>query len=402
MIKIILSGCMGKMGRVIMNLVEQNPNFTIVAGCDKMAPAAEDFPFPVYSELTKCTEEADVVVDFSRPDALPKILRFAQQKNMPIVLASTGYNANDISSIEYASENIPIMCSSNYSLGINLLKQLSTTATTILSSNFDIEIEERHHNAKVDAPSGTAMMLADAVNKAAGGDLEYVYDRHENRNPRGKRELGLHALRGGSITGEHSVIFAGPDEVVELRHVAYSRNIFALGALRATEFICSLPCGLYDMSSLLTQQQIITGAYSSESDAIISISNIKSPATINNIFKAIKDADIMLDIISQPIPVNNVYTLSISVSKPLADKAYKIILGVSNGATVEVLDDIAKVTVEGSGMAHHAGVSGDVFAALSNAQVPVLLITTSETKITCCIPKEYTQTALNVLKELLH
>jgi len=211
----------------------------------------------------------------------------------------------------------------------------------------------------------------------------------------------MHALRGGTITGEHSVIFAGTDEVVELRHVAYSRNIFALGALRAAAFICGLPCGLYNMSSLLTQQQIITSAYSSESDAIISIHNIKDASVISNIFKAIKDAEIMLDIISQPIPVNGIYNLSISVSKPLAEKAYKVILGVSGGAAVTILDDVAKVTIEGSGMAHHAGVSGDIFTALASKAIPVLLITTSETKITCCIPKEFTQIALDVLKEFL-
>ncbi len=398
MLRIILSGCMGKMGRVIIAETKKNDDFTVVAGVDKLAPSADGFDFPVYSDISKITEEADVIIDFSRPEALPQLLRYGQKMHIPMVLCSTGYNANDISAIEFASENVAIMRSANMSVGINLLMELSKSATNILHSNFDIEIEERHHNQKVDAPSGTAVMLADAINQAAGGDLEYVYDRHERRSARDKRELGMHALRGGTITGEHTVVFAGTDEVIELTHKAYSRNIFALGALRAAKFIVNLPFGLYNMGSLLTQQNIVTNAYSSESDAIISISNIKKPSLISDIFKKLKENEIMVDIISQTVPVNGIYTLSFSVSKPLSQKAYSIISELVTDEYMEMLEHIAKVTIEGSGMEHHAGVSGDIFDSLQQKNIPVLLITTSETKITCCIPVEYKDQALEALK----
>ncbi len=399
MLKVILSGCMGKMGRVIINETQKGDEFKVVAGVDLMAANAVDFDFPVYSDIEKCKEEADVIIDFSRPEALPQLLRYGQKKHIPMVLCSTGYNANDVRAVEYASENVAIMRSANMSLGVNLLMELSKSATNILHNNFDIEIEERHHNQKVDAPSGTAMMLADAINQAAGGDLEYVYDRHENRTARKKRELGMHALRGGTITGEHTVVFAGSDEVIELTHKAYSRSIFAHGALRAAKFIVTLPCGLYNMGSLLTQQNIVTNAYSSESDAIISISNIKNAKLVSDIFKALKENDIMVDIITQTVPVNGIYTLSFSVSKPLVEKSVGLISPLMTDETIEVLDHIAKVTIEGSGMEHHAGVSGDIFGSLQEKNIPVLLITTSETKITCCIPKEYKDQALEALKE---
>jgi 4-hydroxy-tetrahydrodipicolinate reductase len=389
---------MGKMGRVIIQETKKNDDFTVVAGVDKLATSAEGFDFPVYSDISKCTEEADVIIDFSRPEALPQLLRYGQKKHLPMVLCSTGYNSNDVSAIEFASENVAIMRSANMSVGINLLMELSKSATNILHSNFDIEIEERHHNQKVDAPSGTAVMLADAINQAAGGDLEYVYDRHERRSQRDKRELGMHALRGGTITGEHTVVFAGTDEVIELTHKAYSRNIFALGALRAAKFIVNIPCGLYNMGSLLTQQNIVTNAYSSESDAIISVSNIKRASLISDIFRKLKENEIMVDIISQTVPVNNIYNLSFSVSKPVSQKAYSIIGELITDEHMEMLEHIAKVTIEGSGMEHHAGVSGDIFDSLSKKNIPILLITTSETKITCCIPVEYKDQALEALK----
>jgi len=401
MLRIILSGCMGKMGHSVMQAVSANDSFEICAGVDKMASTAVGYAFPVYNEITKVTEKADVIIDFSRPDSLPLLLRYAQSKHIPLVLASTGYNKNDYSSIEFAAENIPIMCSSNYSLGVNVLKQLCATAASTLHTSFDIEIVEKHHSAKVDSPSGTAMMLADTINDAVGGDLEYIYDRHERSSARPKRELGISAVRGGTITGEHTVIFAGMDEVIELTHRAYSRNIFTVGALKAAEFIQSLPCGLYNMSSLLTQQQIITHAYCSETDVIISIGNITDSGKICKIFNVLKEDDIMVDVISQPMPQNGIIALSFSVSKALSEKAERVIKDVLDNETFDIRDDITKIIVEGSGMEHHAGATGKVLNALSDASVPVLLITTSETKITLCVPTTLTQAALKALNECL-
>lgn len=397
MIRIILSGALGKMGRAVCAAAEKESEYEIVAGVDMLADSAPAMGFPIYSNIGKVTEKADVIVDFSRPDALPMLLHYAQANRLPLVLASTGYNKNDKLSIEYAAENIPIMCSSNMSLGVNVLKMLSATASSALSGSFDIEIIEKHHSQKVDAPSGTAMMLADAVNTAAGGDLEYVYDRHERSMPRPKKELGLHAVRGGSITGDHTVLFAGQDEVIELTHRAYSRNIYALGALKAVSYIVKMPNGLYDMSSLLTKEQIITNTYYSVSDALISVYGIKDPALIGKIFEGLKDSDIMVDIISQPVPQNGEYTLSLSVLRNYAERAMRVIKDLTDGETVSLNDKLAKVTVEGSGMAHHAGAASDVLKTLAENSIPVLLITTSETKITCCVEEKYAKNAVAVL-----
>lgn len=399
MINIILSGCMGKMGKVIASAVEQNDEFNICAGVDTMASSASGFSFPVYSNISKVAEKGDVIIDFSRPDALPTLLHYAKANRIPLVLASTGYNKNDKTSIEYAAENIPIMYSSNMSLGVNILKLLSASASASLNSSFDIEIVEKHHSQKVDAPSGTAMMLADAVNEAAGGDLEYIFDRHERSMARPKRELGLHAVRGGSITGDHTVIFAGQDEVIELTHRAYSRNIYAVGALKASAFIVKMPCGLYDMTSLLTQEQIITNAYYSLSDALITVSGIKDATLISRIFKGLKESDIIVDIISQPAPTGGCYTLSLSVLRNYSERAVRVISDLLDGEEIFCADDMAKVMVEGSGMAHHSGAASDVLCTLASNSVPVWLITTSETKITCCVPEQYAQKAVALLKE---
>ena len=402
MIRMILSGCMGKMGHAVAAAASaKSRDFAICAGVDALASREHDLPFPVYTDIGKCTEKADVIVDFSRPDALPMLLSYAQKHRLPLVLASTGYNKNDYNSIKYASENIPILCSSNMSLGINLLKELSSTASAILNSTFDIEIMEKHHATKVDAPSGTAMMLADAVNEAAGGDLEYVFDRHERREARPQRELGLHALRGGTITGDHTVMFAGQDEVLELTHRAYSRNIYAQGALRAAEFIVTLPCGLYNMSSLLTQQQILTNVYYSEDDSVLSVSGITDSKRISAVFSMLRESDIMVDIVCQPIPQNGVASLSFSVPSTMAEKALRVIRDVTDSETVECFDNLAKITVEGAGMAHHAGAAGDVLGVLASLSIPVQLITTSETKITCCIPRERVRDAVPALKQCL-
>lgn len=401
MIKLILSGCLGKMGHVVTELVDLDDDIKIIAGVDKAFSGNSPYDYPIYNDISKIKEKADAVLDFSRPEALPQLLRYGQLARTPLVLSSTGYNENDISSIEYASESVPIFRSSNYAIGVNLLKEFCKQASANLNSTFDIEIIEKHHNTKVDAPSGTACMLADAINDAAGGDLEYCYNRHDDRQPRPKRQIGMHAVRGGTITGEHSVIFAGKDEVIELTHIAYSRKIFALGALRAVKFIANCPCGLYDMSSLLTQQQIITHAYASNSDVLITISQIKDYAVIRDIFLQLKDSSIFIDIISQPTPVNGMFELSISVPKVLCEKAIRVLNDINGIGNIEVIDNISKVTVEGSGMEHHSGAIGEVIEALTNSGIPILLITTSETKITCCVPENATKKALDALKDCL-
>jgi len=255
MIKIINSGCNGHMGRVVTAMSAADPDVEIVAGVDINTQKTTDYPiFASAAELSACTDtKADVVIDFSLPTALEGLLKYGLSSKTALVLCTTGYSAEQIADIEKTSAHIPIFRSGNMSVGINLLADLIKRACSVLGEEFDIEIVERHHRRKVDAPSGTALLLADAANSALPYKADYVYERESVRKPRGASEIGISAVRGGTIVGVHDVIFAGQDEVIELRHTAASRDIFAVGALRAAKFIASKPPGLYDMNDVISE-----------------------------------------------------------------------------------------------------------------------------------------------------
>ena len=249
MVKIIFCGCYGRMGNAVRQIIKDEADMEIVAGVDITEGTAE---FPVYKTIADVKENADAIIDFSSPKALSSILGFSVSKNVPVVLCTTGFSEEQLAEIKTASEKVAILRSANMSLGINTLVKLLKTATGILSDNgYDIEIVERHHNQKKDAPSGTALLLADAINEAANGKYEYVYDRSERREARPQNEIGISAVRGGSIVGDHEVIFAGLDEVIEIKHRAYSRSVFAKGAVRAAAFLAGKSAGMYDMSDVI-------------------------------------------------------------------------------------------------------------------------------------------------------
>ena len=249
MVRVIFCGCYGRMGNAVRQIIKDEADMEIVAGVDIMDGTAE---FPVYKTIADVKEEADVIIDFSSPKALTSLIDHATAKNLPIVLCTTGFSEEQLGEIKKASEKVAILRSANMSLGINTLVKLLRTATEILANNgYDIEIVERHHNQKKDAPSGTALLLADAINKTADGKYEYVYDRSERREVRPKNEIGISAVRGGSIVGDHGVIFAGLDEVIEISHRAYSRSVFAKGAVSAAAYLAGKPAGMYDMSDVV-------------------------------------------------------------------------------------------------------------------------------------------------------
>ena len=246
---IIISGCNGKMGHVIASCILDRNDCQTVAGIDRVA---EQYArFPVYDAAADVKEQADVIIDFSHPSALDGLLEYCKLHQTALVIATTGYSADQITRIKAAARNIPIFFSFNMSLGINLLAELAKKATAVLGGQFDIEIVEKHHNQKIDAPSGTAMALADAINQAMEERYHYVYDRSQVREKREKTEIGIHAVRGGNIVGEHDVIFAGRDEVIELTHRATSREVFAVGAVKAAKFLAGKPAGLYTMKEVL-------------------------------------------------------------------------------------------------------------------------------------------------------
>ncbi len=250
MTKIIMHGCNGKMGQVIADLVKQDEEAEIVAGID--IGNAENTQFPVYSRLLDCKEDADVIIDFSIAKAVDQLLEDAVIKNLPIVLCTTGLSSEQLDKVDETSKKIPILKSANMSLGVNtLLKLVQTAAQVLTQANFDIEIIEKHHNQKIDAPSGTALALADAINEALENEYTYEYDRTSKREKRDKKEIGISAVRGGNIVGEHEVIFAGTDEIIEFKHTAYSKAIFAKGAISAGKYLAGKKAGMYNMSDVI-------------------------------------------------------------------------------------------------------------------------------------------------------
>ena len=250
MTNIILCGCNGKMGTAVQNFVSQREDCAIVAGVDLSEKA--NGAFPVYSSLGEVKESAQVVVDFSHPSALSSILDFCRSHpGTAAVLCTTGYSAEQTKEIQEAAKELPLFYSRNMSLGVNLLIELAKKAEAVLGDTFDVEIVEMHHNQKIDAPSGTALMIADAINQVRDESMQYVYDRHSQRKKREKKEIGLHSVRGGTIVGEHQVIFAGQSEVLTLSHSAQSKELFASGAVNAAVFMEGKTPGLYDMSHLI-------------------------------------------------------------------------------------------------------------------------------------------------------
>lgn len=255
-LRLFLSGCMGRMGRVITDIAASDETLRVVGGSDLKSDASASFP--VFSNPLDCTAESgvefDVLIDFSNPSVLPDLLTMLKERGKLGVICTTGLAADHLAMIDAASQEVPLFRSANMSLGINLLIKLAGDAAALLYPQFDIEIIEAHHNQKIDAPSGTALMLADAVNARLDHALTYVHDRSTVRQKRASNELGLHAIRGGTIVGEHTVLFAGSEEVVSLHHSAQSRAVFARGAVAAARFLAGKPAGLYTMDDLIRER----------------------------------------------------------------------------------------------------------------------------------------------------
>lgn len=250
MVRIIMHGCNGRMGQMITNLVKEEQQAQIVAGVDTFDGIQN--PYPVFEKIEMCDVEADVVIDFSNAKAIDGLLSYCEEKKLPVVLCTTGLSEEQLARVKEVSEKSAVLKSANMSMGINLLMKLLKDAVKVLSpAGYDVEIVEKHHNQKLDAPSGTALALADSMNEAMDNEFEYVYDRSQVRKKRDKKEMGISAVRAGTIVGEHEVFFAGIDEVIEFKHTAYSRSVFGKGALEAAKFLAGKPAGMYDMSDVI-------------------------------------------------------------------------------------------------------------------------------------------------------
>ncbi len=248
MTNIVLCGALGKMGRVLANIISARDDCRVCAGIDIGEGQAD---FPIVKTPRELTEKPDVIIDFSHPSVLGDLLEYCLTNNVALVAATTGYSDDEIAKIKSAAEQIPVFFTWNMSLGINLLAALAKKAVKVLGGQFDIEIVEKHHNQKLDAPSGTALMLANAINEELEEPYNYIYDRHSVRRKRPKNEIGIHSIRGGTIVGEHEIIFAGRDEVITLSHQAASKEVFAVGAVNASVFLAKKQAGIYDMNDLM-------------------------------------------------------------------------------------------------------------------------------------------------------
>lgn len=251
MTRIVICGANGHMGRTIAACIAQRTDCTVIAGVDLNTAQYADFP--IYSALSALPEKPDVIIDFSHPSTLESLIDYCLTTGTPAVFATTGYTDEQVAAIKQAAEQIPVFFTWNLSIGINLLAELARKATSVLGGQFDVEIIEKHHNQKIDAPSGTALMLANAVNEAMPEPCQYVYDRHSRRSKREKKEIGIHAIRGGTIVGEHEILFAGQDETISLSHSAASKSVFGVGSVNAAIFLSKKPAGIYDMSDLVAE-----------------------------------------------------------------------------------------------------------------------------------------------------
>ncbi|MGC4019181.1 MAG: 4-hydroxy-tetrahydrodipicolinate reductase [Muricomes sp.] len=250
MVKVLIHGCNGRMGQMITGLIREDDKIEVVAGVDAFTGISNTYP--VFENIQACDVKADVIIDFSNAGAADGLLDYCVEKQVPVVLCTTGLSEEQLTKVEETSKKVAVLKSANMSMGINLLLKLLKDAVKVLGpAGYDIELVERHHNQKLDAPSGTALALADSMNDAMNQEYTYVYDRSQVRQKRDKKEMGISAVRGGTIVGDHEVIFAGPDEIIEFKHTAYSRSVFGKGAVEAAKFLAGKPAGRYDMSDVI-------------------------------------------------------------------------------------------------------------------------------------------------------
>jgi 4-hydroxy-tetrahydrodipicolinate reductase len=318
---------------------------------------------------------------------------------MALIIATTGFSEEEKAQISETAEHMPVFMSANMSLGVSLQAELSKRAAECLGEAFDIEIIEQHHNQKVDAPSGTALTLAEAINEAFLDPKELLCGRCMRSQKRG-REIGIHAVRGGTLAGEHSVLFLGPDEVLEIRHSAQSRQIFAYGALRAAQFMHGKPAGLYTMNDMISQSAI-TNIYKDDGQAMVTLSGMPaSPSAIASVFEDVAAGGIKVDIISQTSPQDGILSLSFSLPREDLESCLRILKKFESGSTrVIATSSLSKLTVEGAGMQRQYGVASKLFGALAAKDIGIDIITTSETKISFCVHAASAAEAVNAVAE---
>ncbi|MGI6664718.1 MAG: 4-hydroxy-tetrahydrodipicolinate reductase [Christensenellaceae bacterium] len=383
--RVIITGANGAMGQVLARMIAASPAFEVVAGVDLFADRYEN-PFPVFSEISACDVPADILIDFSQPGALDGNLAYATEKNLPLIIATTGYNNEQRAEIAATAEKIPVFFTANMSLGVNLQLELCRQAASFFGDSVNIEIIERHHNLKLDSPSGTAIALAEAINEEKHGAMQFQFGRHGLDTKRKENEIGLHSIRGGKIVGEHDVLFITDEELLEIRHRSESKEVFAAGALRAAEFLLTRPIGLYSMHDIVGGVKTVTRVYSEPGEAVITIRDFPGDMThFAALFAEVANHGVNIDIISQSVPLGGKVNLSFSFAAEDATLVETAVSNTVNTAQYDIQKTLAKVTIEGMGMENSSGVAAKLFTALGEASIALQLITTSETKISFCV-----------------
>ena len=406
MISVIINGICGQMGRAVYAAIQaQSGAFSAVAGVDPF-DCTTTFACPVYKTLDEVQETADVIIDFSIPATTPEILRYALEKKTPVVIGTTGLGERELKLLRSASDRIPVFQTGNMSLGVNLQVELVQLAASTLGASFDVEIIETHHRKKVDSPSGTALMLANAVASISPEDEEFVYGRHEKNKRRTDNEIGIHSVRGGTVVGEHQVQFIGNDEIIEISHRAFSKQVFAQGALRAARFLASKQSGLYNMKNVFSEHEGASRLFSLENQAVVIIRSFaKEDAFASRVFDVIANHGVFVDMIACSEPDEQSLSIGFSLNESDLSEALNAINELTRngyGCTIRTKDDLSKLTLEGSGMALQHGVASQLFSTLRKEGIHIWLITTSETRIEFCVETIHAIRAADAIRQQFH
>lgn len=400
MTRVIIQGCSGRMGAALTEMAAQMKELEVVAGIDAIS---SDRPYPIYPSLATCELEADVLIDFSSPEALAQYGPVAKERDLALVIATTGHNDNQLTYIDTLSHTLPIFRSGNMSVGINLVQQLVKEASKVLGDQYDVEIIERHHNQKKDAPSGTALMLAQSVNDGRAEHLEYIFGRKGNDAKRQAGELGIHAIRGGTIVGDHEVSFFGKDEALSIGHNISSRQVFATGALFGARYVAGRKAGLYSMADMITERMAVTTLLAQKDQVLISLEHIpRDMALVTELYGSLAQNDVLIDMISHTGATNGFIAIAFTIGAADLEKATEVVRTFQqhhSSVSVNISEGITKLTVEGPGMEFQSGVAYRVFSTMAKADIPIFAVTTSENKIAYAIYSQDVKKAIAIIKE---
>lgn len=399
MIRILLVGICGQMGHAVLEAAaRQSGLFCVVAGVDRaQSPAVT---VPVYDNIEDVKEVYDAIVDFSVPAALSGTLQAAVRNLKPAVIATTGLTEAHMQMIREAACKVAIFQTGNMSLGVNLQMNLIREAKKALGNGFDVEIVETHHRRKMDAPSGTAQMLANCIREECSDESEILYGRHGTSCRREDKDITVHSVRGGTIVGEHQVMFFGQDEVIEVTHRAYSKQVFAVGALRATAYLLEKGPGIYNMQDVVTEGDIASHVSMVKDQAVLHLYGLKSSNAFTDIFNTVADAGVGVDMISY-VPSFASRSVGFTVDRRQLSDASNALMSVisAEGLTIRTESDAVKLVIEGKGMARRIGVASRVFEILASSGIDLLLVTTGETKIEIAVPSAQAPRAASIIEE---